>query len=139
MKEERMAKLSQIEGIGKKYARKLEKIGILSLEQLLQEGCKKKDRKNMAKTTGISEKLILKWVNRADLARIQGIGTQYADLLEASGVDTVPELAKRKPENLSEKMIEINNKKNLVQRPPGLARVISWTKQAKKLPKVITH
>lgn len=134
-----MAKLSQIEGIGRKYGTKLEKAGIGSLENLLQEGCKKKGRKALAKATGISEKLILKWVNRADLSRIQGIGTQYADLLEASGVDTVPELAKRKPENLAQKMVEVNQKKKLVQRPPGLTRIKNWNAQAKKLPKVITH
>ena len=134
-----MAKVSQIEGIGKKYATKLEKAGIASLETLLKKGCKKKDRKSLAKATGVSEKLILKWVNRADLSRIQGIGTQYADLLEASGVDTVPELAKRKPENLAQKMVEVNQKKKLVQRPPGLTRIKNWTAQAKKLPKVITH
>lgn len=134
-----MTNLSQIEGIGKKYAAKLEKEGIASFETLLKKGCKKNDRKKLAKATGVSEKLILKWINRADLSRIQGIGTQYADLLEASGVDTVPELAKRKPENLAEKMVEVNNKKNLVRRPPGLARVQNWAAQAKKLPKVITH
>ena len=105
-----MAKLSQIEGIGRKYGTKLEKAGIGTLENLLKEGCKKKGRKDLAKATGISEKLILKWVNRADLSRLQGIGTQYADLLEASGGDTVPELAKRKPENLAQKMVEVNQK-----------------------------
>lgn len=135
----RMAKLSQIEGIGKKYARKLEKAGIGSLEALLEAGCKKKGRKALAKSTGITEKLILKWVNRADLARVQGIGTQYADLLEAAGVDTVPELAKRKPENLEQKMLEVNKKKKLVRRPPGLARLNSWKEQANKLPRVIKH
>ncbi len=134
-----MAKLSQIEGIGKKYAAKLEKAGIDTLENLLDKGCKKKGRKELAQQTGISEKLLLKWVNRADLSRIQGIGTQYADLLEATGVDTVPELAKRKPEHLEQKMTEINSRKKLVRRPPGLSRVKSWTAQAKKLPRVITH
>lgn len=134
-----MANLSQIEGIGKKYSAKLEKAGIVSLEILLKKGCKKKDRKELAQSTGVSEKLILKWVNRADLSRIQGIGTQYADLLEASGVDTVPELAKRKPETLAQKMVEVNNMKKLVRRPPGLARITTWVAQAKKLPKVITH
>ncbi|GAB4341432.1 MAG: DUF4332 domain-containing protein [Desulfobulbaceae bacterium] len=135
-----MAKLSsQIEGIGKTYAKKLEKAGIGSLENLLEAACRKKGRRDLAKRTGISEKLILKWVNRADLARIQGIGPQYADLLEAAGVDTVPELAKRKPENLEVKMREVNEKKKLVRRPPGLSRVRSWTSQAQKLPRVITH
>jgi len=134
-----MAKLSQIEGIGKKYAAKLEKAGVDTLENLLQKGCKKKGRIELAQATGINEKMILKWVNRADLARIHGIGTQYADLLEASGVDTVPELAKRKPENLEQKMLEINSRKKLVRRPPGLSRLKSWTAQAKKLPRIITH
>ena len=134
-----MAKLSQIEGIGKKFATKLEKAGIGTLETLLKNGCTKKDRKNLAKTTGISKKLILKWVNRADLSRIKGIGTQYADLLEASGVDTVPELAKRKPDNLVEKMQKVNKKKKLVRLAPGLSRVEDWKAQAKKLPKVVKH
>lgn len=134
-----MAKLSQIEGIGTKYGAKLKKAGIATLEDLMKEGSRKKGRKDLAKATGISEKLILKWVNRADLSRIQGIGTQYADLLEASGVDTVPELAKRKPENLEQKMAEVNNRKKLVRRPPGLGRIKSWTSQAKELPRIITY
>lgn len=133
-----MTNLSQIEGIGKKYSAKLEKARIETLEKLLLEGCKKKNRTELAKATGISEKLILKWVNRADLSRIQGIGTQYADLLEATGVDTVPELAKRKPEHLEQKIVEVNNQKNLVRRPPGLSRIKKWTAQAKKLPRIIT-
>ena len=134
-----MAKLSEIEGIGKKQMTKLNKAGIASLEGLLKSCGKKKGRKDLAKSTGISEKLILKWVNRADLSRIKGIGTQYADLLEASGVDTVPELKKRKPENLHQKMHDVNKKKKLVRLAPGLAQVEKWVAQAKELPKIITH
>lgn len=134
-----MAKISQIEGIGKKYAAKLEKGGIETLENLLERAGNKKGRKELALLTGISEKILLKWVNRADLARIQGIGTQYADLLEATGVDTVRDLARRKPENLDQKMIEINGRKKMVRRPPGLLRIKSWTAQAKKLPRAITY
>ena len=134
-----MAGLSTIEGIGEKYAAKLKSAGVRSLEGLLKAGSGKKGRKELAKISGLKEKQILNWVNRADLARIKGVGTQYADLLECAGVDTVPELAQRKPENLHAKMVEVNRVKKLVRQVPSLSLVYSWVKQAKELPRVVTH
>lgn len=134
-----MAKLSDIEGIGKKYATKLSKAGIGSLEKLLERGCVKKGRKEIAETCGVSEKLILEWVNRADLSRINGVSTQYADLLECAGVDTVPELAQRNAANLQAKMAEVNTAKKLVRQLPAVSQVEKWVIQAKELPRVITH
>ena len=92
--------MSEIEGIGEAYSAKLEQAGIVSLADLLKVCCEKKGRKEVAEKCGISEKLVLNWVNRADLSRIKGVSTQYADLLECAGVDTVAELAQRNPENL---------------------------------------
>jgi len=134
-----MAKLAEIEGIGEAYAAKLETAGIGSLEDFLKKCADKKGRKEIAGKTGISEKLILNWVNRADLARIKGVSTQYADLLEAAGVDSVPELAQRNPENLQVKMAEVNEAKKLVRKVPTGSQVTDWVAQAKKLPKVVTH
>ena len=109
-----MAKLSEIEGIGAAYSEKLEGAGITSLENLLKKCCEKKGRKELAEKSGISEKLILNWVNRADLTRIKGVSTQYADLLECAGVDTVPELAQRNPDNLQAKMVEVNEERKQI-------------------------
>ena len=134
-----MSKLSEIEGIGEAYSVKLEAAGITSLEKLLEIGCEKKGRKEIAEKSGISEKLILGWVNRADLSRVKGISTQYADLLKVAGVDTIPELAQRKAENLQAKMAEINEEKNLVRKIPTENQVEDWVNQAKELPRVITH
>lgn len=134
-----MSKLIDIEGIGDTYAAKLEEIGVHTQEELLKAGSDKMGRKEIAEKSDISEKLILKWVNRADLARIKGISTQYADLLELSGVDTVPELAQRRADNLHAKMAEINESKNLVNRLPGLSQVEDWIAQAKELPRVINY
>ena len=134
-----MAKLSDIEGIGEKYAAKLSKAGIGSLEKLLERGCVKKGRKEIAETCGVSEKLILEWVNRADLSRIKGVSTQYADLLECAGVDTVPELAQRNAANLQAKMVEVNSAKKLVRQIPAVSQVEKWVVQAKDLPRVISH
>jgi len=134
-----MARLSEIEGIGEAYAAKLEEAGIVSLEHLLKACCEKKGRKETAEKSGISEKLLLNWVNRADLSRIKGVSTQYADLLECAGVDTVPELAQRNAENLQSKMSDINGEKNLVRKLPTLSQVQDWVEQAKILPRVVTH
>lgn len=134
-----MSKLSEIEGIGEAYSAKLAEAGINSIDSLLKSCCEKKGRKETAEKTGISEKLILNWVNRADLARIKGVSTQYADLLEAAGVDTVPELAQRNAENLQAKMAEVNEEKNLVRKVPTVSQVEDWVSQAKELPRVINH
>lgn len=136
---ETMSKLSAIEGIGKKYSEKLEAAGITSTEQLLAEAGTKKGRKSIAAKADVSEKMLLNWVNRADLFRIKGIGTQYADLLESAGVDSVPELAQRKPENLLLKLQEVNDKKKLVRAMPYLKQVQKWVVRAKDLPRAVTH
>ncbi len=134
-----MPSLTKIEGIGEAYAQKLKAIGIATTEALLKQGAKPKGRQEIAEKSGISDKLILKWINRADLFRVKGIGEEYADLLEIAGVDTVPELARRNPENLYQKMIEVNEEKNLVRKPPSQSQVQGWVEQAKDLPRVITY
>jgi predicted flap endonuclease-1-like 5' DNA nuclease len=134
-----MAKITDIEGIGPKYAEMLAKEGIKTVEGLLKAGSKSKDRKKISEALQISDKLILEWVNHADLFRVKGVGEEYSDLLEEAGVDTVPELAQRNPANLLEKMQEINVQKKLVRRLPVLTQVESWVKQAKDLPRVIEY
>jgi predicted flap endonuclease-1-like 5' DNA nuclease len=117
----------------------LAKVGIRSIEKLLKTGATPKGRKELAASAKIGDALILEWVNLADLMRIKGIGSEYSDLLEEAGVDTVLELAGRVPENLWKKMQEVNKTKNLVNKMPGLKQVSAWVKQAKKLPKAITY
>ena len=132
-------KIIDIEGIGPAYAKKLGKAGIRSVEGLLKNGASAKGRKQLALTSGVDQTLILEWVNRADLYRIKGVGKQFSDLLEKSGVDTVVELSKRTAGNLYKKMVEINQAKNLVNAMPGVKQVEGWITQAKKLPRVVTY
>ena len=134
-----MSKIADIEGIGPAYAEKLKAANLDTVEELLEAGASKKGREDIAAKSGISEKLILEWVNRADLARIKGVGSEYADLLEASGVDSVPELAQRNAANLTSKMEEVNAAKSLVRKVPTESQVADWVEQAKNLPKVVTH
>ena len=129
----------EIEGIGPTYAEKLVEIGIRTTDDLLEAGRTSKDRENLAKKTGISKKLILEWVNLADLFRIKGVGEEYSDLLEEAGVDTVVELAKRNADNLHPKILEVNNKKKLVRRPPTLEQVQQWIEEAKALPRKVEY
>jgi predicted flap endonuclease-1-like 5' DNA nuclease len=139
MEREEMTKLVDIEGVGPVYAAKLEAVGVKDTDALLKMGGTAKGRKELAEKADVSETLILKWVNRVDLARIKGIGSEYADLLEASGVDTVVELGTRKPENLVAKMTEVNADKKLVRKLPTLSQVEDWVKQAKELPRAISY
>ena len=134
-----MTSLLKIEGIGDVYAQKLQQAGIDSVEALLEAGKTPKGRENLEEETGISGKLVLEWVNHADLFRIKGVGEEYSDLLEEGGVDTVPELAQRNPDNLHAKLREVNDQKKLVRRLPALSLVKDWVAQAKALDRVITY
>jgi len=134
-----MAKLSMIQGIGEAYEIKLKEAGINSIEMLLEACSLKKKRNELAKKIGITEKLVLKWANHADLIRIKGIGGDYADLLEAAGVDTVPELAKRKPDNLLAKMLEVNEAQKIVKKMPTQKQVEDWVRQAGELPRALKY
>ena len=134
-----MAKITQIEGIGPTYAQKLSNEGITTTDELLDAGATPQGREALAEKTGIAESLILEWVNLSDLFRIKGVGEEYSDLLEEAGVDTVAELARRNPENLLAKIIEVNEAKNLVRRVPYLSFVESWVQQAKTLPRKVEY
>lgn len=134
-----MAKLTEVEGIGPAYAEKLQQAGIDSTEALLEKGASPKGRKEIAESADISPKLVLEWVNMVDLFRVKGVGEEYADLLEAAGVDTVPELAQRNPANLHQKMVEVNDEKKLVRQTPSESMVSDWVQQAKALPRVVEY
>src|SRR3990170_940848 len=125
-------------GIGETHAKQLKKLGISTNYGLLERGRTPKGRQEIAKKSGISEKLILEWVNQADLFRLKGVGEEYSDLLESAGVDTVVELAHQEAENLYEKLVAVNQEKKLVRKLPTLEQVKSWVEQAKKLPRVVT-
>lgn len=134
-----MAKIIDIEGIGPVYAEKLTNAGVKTVEALLETGGTKKGRKELAEATGIDESRILRWVNMADLFRIKGVGEEYADLLEAAGVDTVKELATRRPDNLTAKMAEVNEAKKLVRTVPAQSMVEKWVAEAKTLEPMVSH
>lgn len=134
-----MASILKIEGIGAVYRQKLVSAGVKTVEKLLKRGAKPAAREQLAAEAGISKDLILEWVNHADLWRIKGVGEEYSDLLEEAGVDTVPELAQRRADNLFAKMNEVNMAKKLVRRLPTESQVADWVMQAKSLPRVIEY
>lgn len=134
-----MASLKDIEGIGPVQAEKLATAGLKTTEALLETAGHKKGRQDLASLVGISEKIILEWVNRADLFRVPGIGEEISDLLESAGVDSVPELGTRKPENLHAKLLEINESKKLVRQVPSLNQVEKFVEAAKGMERAVTH
>ena len=134
-----MKNIIDIEGVGDVYAKKLQDAGIKTVKQLLEQGATPKGRDEIAAKTGISGALVLRWVNHADLIRIVGVAEQFAELLEASGVDSVPELSHRLAENLHDKMVEANEKNNLVRRLPSVSQIGSWIEQCKNLPRAVFH
>ncbi|MBD5163596.1 MAG: DUF4332 domain-containing protein [Bacteroidales bacterium] len=132
-------KIIDIEGIGPAYAEKLQAAGIKTTETLLERCASKKGRDEVAEATGIAPALILKWANHADLFRIKGVAGQFAELLEASGVDTVKEFRHRNAENLHKTMVETNEEKKLTRRVPTVKMLADMIEQAKALPPVMTY
>jgi hypothetical protein len=134
-----VSNVEEIEGVGGSYAEKLGAAGLKTTEALLGAGATPVGRKAIAEKTGISEKLILSWVNHADLFRIDGVAGQYAELLEAAGVDTVVELGTRNAANLTARMAEVNSARNLTNRSPNEAEVGRWIEEAKTLPRNVSY
>ena len=133
-------KIKEIEGIGSKFAEKFSKAGIHNVSSLLDQACTPHGRKSLAEKTGIKESSILKWVNMADLFRVKGIGSEYSELLEKAGVDTVKELRNRNPENLHAKMEAVNTAgRALVRQLPSKSQVEKWIQEAKKLDSKVTY
>ena len=132
-------KIVDIQGIGEVYAEKLIAAGVKDTDTLLEKGATAKGRAALAEATGISEKLILTWTNHADLFRIKGVGPQFAELLEAAGVDTVKELAHRNAANLAAKMLEVNEAEHRTKRVPVESEIQAMIDQAKELPGVVTY
>ncbi|HLB65909.1 MAG TPA: DUF4332 domain-containing protein [Anaerolineales bacterium] len=134
-----MARIVDVEGVGPHYAAKLNAIGVATTERLLKVAAHAQGRKDLAEQAAIPEKLILEWVNLADLMRIKGLGPEYADLLEEAGVDTVRELRTRRPEALHLAARETNLRKRLVRRLPSLREVEGWVAEAKRLKPLLTY
>jgi predicted flap endonuclease-1-like 5' DNA nuclease len=134
-----MANIEEIEGIGPVYAEKLTTAGISTVEGLLEAGATRSGRADLADKTGIAPAHILRWVNHADLMRLKGVGKQYAELLEAAGVDSVKELRHRNAANLSAKLKEVNDEKNVAGNTPNEDMCAAWISDAKSLPDVVSH
>lgn len=132
-------KIEEIEGIGSAYAARLNEADVFTTDDLLRKAATKQGRRSLAEATGISEKLILKWANHADLFRIKGIAGQFAELLEASGVDTVKELRHRVAANLHAKLVEVNEARNLCNRVPAESEIQRMIDQAKELEPAISY
>lgn len=131
--------IESIEGIGSKTGAALREAGVATVEKLLNAGCTKAGRRNLAAATGLNEKQLLQCVNMADLFRIKGVASQFAELLKAAGVDTVKELRNRNVENLASKMAEVNAAKKLARVAPSSKVVAKWVAQAKELPPKVSH
>lgn len=134
-----MAKLEDIEGIGAKAAAALKKIGIDTQEEMLEKGARPAARRRIASESGLSYKRLLGWLNRADLARVKGVGEEYADLLESSGCNTVPQLARRNPTRLYQKMVAVNESKKLVRAVPSEKVVAKWVEQAGEMTRALFY
>ncbi|MDE6644196.1 MAG: DUF4332 domain-containing protein [Muribaculaceae bacterium] len=132
-------KVIDIEGVGPAYAEKLNAAGISTAKQYLEIAATPKGRQEIADQTGISPALILKWANHCDLYRVKGVGPQFAELLEAAGVDTVKEFRHRKAENLAETMLKVNEQKKLVRRVPTAAELKRMIEHASTLEPVMKY
>ena len=132
-------KITEIEGIGPVYQEKLAAAGVKTVEGLLEAGASKAGRKKIAEESGLDESRILVWVNMADLFRISGVASQFAELLKAAGVDTVKELRNRNAENLHAKLVEVQEEKKITRSVPGLSQVEDFIEQAKKLEPMVTY
>ena len=132
--------IEDVEGIGPVHAASMKAVGVSTTDQLLERGATPSGRQALADATGISIGQILKWVNHADLWRIDGVGSEYSELLEAAGVDSPAELAQRNAANLAITFQEVDAARpNWIRRLPSEETVTDWIAQARNLPRIVEH
>ena len=131
--------IETIEGIGPTYGSRLRNSGVNVVGDLLILGSTRRGRLDLSDKIGVAPTTIFKWVNRADFFRIRGVGKQYSDLLESTGVNTVLDLSRRNPKKLYENLRETNREKNLVRRTPPLKMIEGWIQSAKKLKRMVKY
>ena len=133
-------KIEDVEGIGPIFAQKLQAAGVNTTDELLDRGGSKAGRARLASASGLTETQLLEWVNHADLMRISGVGSEYADLLEAAGVDSCAELAQRNAANLAVTFQELDAARpNWIRQIPSEATVEAWIAEAKTHELAVTH
>ena len=133
-------KIEDVEGIGPIFAQKLQAAGVNTTDDLLDRGGTKAGRASLASASGLTETQLLEWVNHADLMRINGVGSEYADLLEAAGVDSCAELAQRNAANLAQTFQELDAARpNWIRQIPSEATVAAWIAEAKTMEAVVAH
>jgi predicted flap endonuclease-1-like 5' DNA nuclease len=130
-------KIEDVEGIGPVLGEKFRSAGVKDTDALLKNTLTPGQRKALAEKTGLSEARVLKFANMVDLYRISGVGSEYAELLEVAGVDTVPELARRNAASLTDAMAAVNQEKKLTRQVPTESEVTKWIEQAKGLPRML--
>lgn len=132
-------KIEQIEGIGPQFAEKLAAAGLKTTDDLLAKCATPAGRQALMAATGLTSAQVLTWTNQADLMRVSGVGSEFGQLLESAGVDTVKELATRKPENLVAAMTRVNDEKKLTRMVPSVKAVTEWIDQARDMKPLLTH
>lgn len=128
-----------IEGIGPIYGYRLRGNGVIFVGDLLQKGATPIGRRELANRVGVSENILQKWVKQADFFRLRGVGTQYADLITSTGVETVIDLSTRSPKDLYQQLCAVNLNRNLVRRTPPYRTLLRWISYAKRLTPIIKH
>lgn len=131
--------VSDIDGVDQHIAEKLKKVGIRTSARLLERAKDPRGRKALAASTGLPDSAILKFANVADLMRLRGVAQEYAELLEAVGVDTVRDLRNRNPANLARAIAQANDKAPRVRLLPSERMIAKWIAEAKTLPPVMTY
>ena len=132
-------KIEDVEGIGTVTGEKLRAAGVANTDALLANSKTPAQRLALAEVSGLSEAQVLKFANMSDLYRIGGVSSEFAELLVAAGVDTIPELAQRNAENLSKRMAKLNQEMDLTRHVPLESQVTRWVEQAKVLPRMLEY
>ena len=126
-----------IEGIGKVYRERLRGLGIETTEKLLELCAAAEGRQQLADRLELPLRTIRDWVSMADLMRLSGVATQFSELLQASGVDSVQELATQDAEELARRLAEVNEKGKLTRTVPNAEKVAAWIEEAGTLRKFL--
>ena len=131
--------ISKLRGVPPRARLRLKSQRITTCAQLLSTAGDAVSRAALVETTGIDTDVLLRLVQRADMARIRGIGTVFGLMLEELDIPDVEQLARQTPGELHAALRAYNLEERLARRSPTMEEVVDWIETAQSLPVIVSY
>jgi uncharacterized protein DUF4332 len=124
-------KFSEFPGIDQNQVTKLRLVSIETTDDMMRVWGDEPKRTSLVEKTGISLEQFAKLASMARLARMKNVGTKYAAVLLAAGIDGPKSLFEYTQESLLKRLGDVIVEKKLTGTAPTREEIATWFEEMK--------